>query len=120
MKKFNVLFDEGLSEHSIIGFDDGTWEIISQDQMKNSQWFSQNLLDDSIRVLRRNIIVPVRDRTSYPCKELSRPARPSSREVRRYRIENEDFDIKFLADYIVEDRTWFVVSDRPDVSPSGH
>ena len=117
MKKFNILYDQGLWNHIIVGFDDGTWEILPPEKMNNSQWLSENR-DKTIKVSRTNFPPPVYGATTYDIGGLSRAPRPLLRVFRAFRVQNRSYDVKFLADYIAEDRTWFVVGDRPDTSLS--
>ena len=117
MKKFNILYTEGLWGHIIVGFDDGTCKILSTEDMNHSQSLSINL-DETIEVRRTNMRPPIFGGTSYETNGLSRAPKPSAKEFRAFKVDRLTYDIKFLADYIAEDRCWFVVGEKPDTSIS--
>lgn len=117
MKKFTILFDRGLWDHAIIGFDDGSYTIIPPEKKHDSQWLSENV-DESMKVCFGKGPNPLYGATTYNATGLSRAPIPTLKEFKAFRVGDNSFDIKFLADYISEDRTWFVVHEKPDIMPS--
>jgi hypothetical protein len=115
MKKFAILYNQGIWNYSIVGYDDGTCAIIHPSKINDSKWLSENL-DDSIKVRHAKAKHAIADGIAiYDGTGLSRQPNPTLREFKAFRNGNTSYDIKFFADYFTEDRIWLVIADKPDV-----
>lgn len=118
MKKFAILYDQGIWNHAIVGFDDGSIKIIKEFNNKTEEWKKQKV-DTSIKVFRvEKIEGKDFDIGFYNSKKMSRMPDPDFLEIRAFRENSTSFDIKFLGDYIKKDRTWIIFDEKPDIQLS--
>lgn len=121
MKKFRILYDEGIWNHAIIGFDDGNWEIMKDFKSKNKEWLSKNI-DNTIKVIRAKKVSTKTDIdfAFYKNEELSSTPNPKQMFIKGFRESSNTFDIQFYGNYLVEDKTWIVLGTKPEVHLSIH
>jgi hypothetical protein len=116
VKSFVILYDHNLWDHAVVGYNDGTFEIIKPEQLNNPQWLAANL-DETIHVRSTNVKPPVVGMTAYEPNGLARAPKPALKKIKAFHVNNANYDITFLADYLSEDRTWFVVADSLYIQP---
>jgi hypothetical protein len=121
MKKFTILFDKGIWNHAIIGFDDGNWEIMKDFKSKNKEWLSKSI-DNTIKVIRAKKVSTNThtDFAFYDNEELSSTPNPKQMLIKGFREGSNTFDIQFYGDYLVDDMTWVVLGTKPEVHLSIH
>lgn len=120
MNKFAILYNKGIWNHAIVGFDDGSYKLVKEFNAKNKKWHEGHI-NENIKVIRaEKFSGNSSDFAFYDSKEISRAPLPSLHEIKAFRENSTAFDIKFYADYIYEDNIWVVFDDKPDVNLSIH
>lgn len=121
MKKFTILYDNGVWNHAIIGFDDGCWEILKDFKSKSKEWLSKNI-DNKIRVIRAKSVSTKTDTdfAFYENEELSTTPYPKLMLKKGFCEGSNTFDIQFYGDFLVDDRAWVILGTKPEVNLSIH
>lgn len=118
MRKFAVLFNTGLWNHGIVGYADGSWELIRNLKNRDENWITK-YLDKTIKVIRAEKVEGKdMDFAFYTSKNIKTNPKPSLKELKTFEEGSTAFDISFKADYLSEEKIWIVLGNKPNVDLS--